>query len=79
MIFLPSNKQQGLSFLGQAKIYLLAKETDEVREDSASQNQSADAGILAHDKNDGFLLGEQSRCHLCYWTTNYSTDLKIIH
>lgn len=75
----PTRSSRGYLFLDKLKSITLSKETDEVRENSASQTQSADAGILAHDKNNRFLLGKQPRCHLDYWNTHYSTDLEMIH
>lgn len=50
--------------MDKLKSVSLSEETDEVTEEAAFQNKSADAVILVHDENDEFLLGEQSNAIL---------------
>lgn len=50
--------------LDKLKSVSLSEETDEVTEEAAFQNKSADSVILVHDENDEFLLGEQSNAIL---------------
>lgn len=55
-----ARSSRGYLFLDKLKFVSLSEETDEVRENSASQNWKGEAVILVHDKNDEFLLAEQS-------------------
>ena len=77
-----ARSSRGYLFPEELKFVSLSEETDEVREDSASRNQSAEAVILVHDKNDECLLAEQSsktpsrllNHKLQHWFKNYIQD-----
>lgn len=66
--------------LDKLKSVSLSEETDEVTEEAAFQNKSADSVILVHDENDEFLRGSNQMPSwlldhkLQHWLKNYTYD-----
>lgn len=71
VFFLPSKEQQGLSFLGQAKICLLVRGDRRGWRGLASQKQSAELWFwLLTRTMRSRREGNQAKCHLTCCTAN---------